>query len=59
MEDLKYFGEKAQLIQDKVETASDVWIEYDKEKYHDDEIFHELICKIQKLKRDDTKIEKL
>ena len=47
--DLEYFGEEGESIKDKVKTASDVWIEYDKKRYQDDEIFKNLIDDIQKM----------
>ena len=50
LEDLKYYGEEGTIIKTKVNVASDVWIEYDKPKYENDEIFKELICAIQKRK---------
>ena len=49
LEDLKYFGDRGNDIKEKVRNASDVWIEYDKSRYEDDEIFKTLICDIQKL----------
>ncbi len=49
LEDLVYFGDEAKLIKEKVKTASDVWIEYDKSRYQEDEIFKLLIEKIQGL----------
>ena len=48
--DLEYFGEEGKVIKNKVKTASDVWIEYDKKRYEDDEIFKSLINDIQNLK---------
>ncbi len=50
LEDLKYFGDKGMEIKNKVQTASDVWIEYDKTRYEDDEIFKQLIIDIQSIK---------
>lgn len=50
LEDLSYFGEEGLLIKDKIKTASDVWIEYDKKRYKDDEIFTNLINDIQNCK---------
>ena len=48
LEDLEYFGEEANIIKDKINYPSDVWIEYDKNKYKDDKIFETLIDDIQK-----------
>lgn len=48
LEDLKYYGKEGDLIKDKIKTASDVWIEYDKKRYQDDAIFKNLIEDIQK-----------
>ena len=50
LEDLRYFGDRGMEIRSKVKTASDVWIEYDKQRYEDDEIFKSLIKDIQNLK---------
>ncbi len=49
LEDLKYYGEREESIKSKVKTASDVWIEGDKPRYQEDEIFKTLIEDIQKL----------
>lgn len=49
-EDLPFYGDRAQEIEKKAKTASDFWIEYDRPKYENDEIFKELINEIQKLK---------
>lgn len=49
-EDLPFYGDRAQEIEKKAKTASDFWIEYDKPKYENDEIFKKLINEIQKLK---------
>ena len=46
-EDLKYYGDRAEEIEKNSHTASDFWIEYDKPKYQDDEIFKSLIKDIQ------------
>ena len=51
LEDLEYYGEKASLIKNNVKTASDVWIEFDKCKYEDDELFKKLIEDIQKIEK--------
>ncbi len=50
-EDLKYYGERALEIEKKANVASDIWIEYDKPKYENDEIFKELINEIQKISK--------
>ncbi len=51
MKDFEYYSEEElKRIKDKVHNASDVWIEYDKPKYDDDEIFKSLINDIQKIK---------
>ena len=55
LNDIKYYGEEGSLIKEKVHTASDVWIEYDKKLYKDDKIFGNLINEIQKLKSLETK----
>ena len=49
LEDIGFYGEEGNGIREKVNTASDVWIEYDKKKYEDDRIFKNLINDIQKL----------
>lgn len=49
-EDLPFYGARASEIESKSKTASDFWIEYDRPKYEDDEIFKELINQIQKIK---------
>ena len=49
LDDLDYFGEAGNKIKDKVKTASDVWIEYDKQRYVGDKIFEDLINDIQKI----------
>lgn len=46
-EDLKYYGDKAKEIDKVAKNASDFWIEWDKPKYNEDEIFKELIKEIQ------------
>lgn len=50
-EDLKYYGERADEIDGKSKEASDFWIESDKPKYQNDDIFKELIDDIQKINR--------
>lgn len=61
-EDLKYYGERANEIDKNSKEASDFWIEFDKPKYQDNEIFKELINDIQKIEKQkylriiDTKI---
>ncbi len=50
LKDLEYFGEEElNRIKNKIQTASDVWIEYDKKNYKDDKIFKDLINDIQNL----------
>lgn len=46
--DLEFYGERAKEIEENSKTASDFWINYDKPKYQNDEIFKELIEQIQK-----------
>lgn len=46
-EDLKYYGDKAKEIDKVAKNASDFWIEWDKPKYNEDEVFKELIKEIQ------------
>ena len=48
-EDLPFYGARASEIESKSKTASDFWIEYDKPKYDNDEIFKQLIEEIQKI----------
>ena len=49
-EDLPFFGDRADEIERISKTASDYWINYDKPRYEDDEIFKELINEIQSKK---------
>ena len=49
-EDLAFFGDRAKEIESKAKNPSDIWIEYDKKIYEDDEIFKALIEDIQNLK---------
>ena len=49
-EDLPFFGDRASEIEKISKTASDYWINYDKPRYEDDEIFKELINEIQNKK---------
>lgn len=49
-EDLPYYGTRASEIENKAKTASDFWIEYDRPKYDDDEIFKNLLNEIQRRK---------
>ena len=49
VEDLSFFGDDAEKIRKEVKTASDVWIEYDRRRYEDDEIFKNLINDIQNI----------
>ena len=51
LEDIEFYGEEGKGIREKVNTASDVWIEYDKKKYSDDKIFKELINDIQRIEK--------
>ena len=51
LEDLSYYGDESENIKDKIKTASDVWLEYDKKKYEDDEIFKKLIIDIQNIEK--------
>ena len=54
LKDLEYFGEEASSkIKNKIRTASDVWIEYDKSRYIGDKVFENLINDIQNI---DTEI---
>lgn len=46
-EDLPYYGEDAKRIEEVSETASDYWIEFDKVKFQNDDIFKSLINAIQ------------
>lgn len=48
--DLKYYDNDAvQRVKNNAKNASDVWIEFDRSKYNDDEIFSNLLNDIQKL----------
>ena len=49
-EDLPFYGARADEIDKKSKTASDFWIEYDRPKYDDDEIFKNLISDIKNIK---------
>ncbi|HIU39677.1 MAG TPA: HD domain-containing protein [Candidatus Aphodocola excrementigallinarum] len=49
-EDLEFFGDRKKEIENKSKCASDIWIEYDKPKYKDDNVFESLINEIQKIK---------
>ena len=49
-EDLPFYGNRADEIESKAKNASDFWIEYDKPKYEDDEVFKVLISEIQNIK---------
>ena len=53
IEDIAYYGKDGEGIKEKVKTASDVWIEYDKRLYKDDVIFESLINDIQKIREDE------
>ena len=48
-EDLKYYGDRADEIDSKSHTASDFWIEYDRPKYDNDDIFKTLIEDIKNI----------
>ncbi len=50
-EDLPFYGDRANEIDKKSKTASDFWIEYDRPKYDNDEIFKTLIEDIKNIKR--------
>ncbi len=50
LEDLAYFGDDAERVRREAKTASDVWIEFDKKRYEDDELFKKLIIDIQNIK---------
>ena len=47
--DLVYYGERADEIDSKSNTASDFWIEYDRPKYDNDDIFKTLIEDIKNI----------
>ena len=47
--DLKYYGDRADYIDNHSKSASDFWVEYDKPKYDNDVIFSKLICDIQNI----------
>ena len=55
LEDLKYMEEDGILIKEKVKTASDVGIEYDKKIYKGNQLFESLVKDIQNIKRTQTK----
>lgn len=48
-EDLKYYGNRAEEIDKNSKVASDLWIEYDKPKYKDNDIFKDLINDIKNI----------
>lgn len=48
-EDLVYYGARAEEIDSKSHTASDFWIEYDRPKYDNDDIFKTLIEDIKNI----------
>ncbi len=48
-EDLPFYGNRADEIDSKSKTASDFWIEYDRPKYDNDEIFKTLIEDIKNI----------
>lgn len=49
-EDLEFFGDRRKEVENNSKCASDIWIEYDKPKFNDDEIFKSLIEDIQNMK---------
>ena len=54
IEDLKFYGEEGEKIKEKVNSASDVWIEIDKKLYDGDTLFESLINDIQAKKTTKT-----
>lgn len=50
LEDIYFYGEEAKDLIEKVNCASDVWIDNDKKLYKNDKIFESLIEDIQKIK---------
>lgn len=52
-EDLKYYGSRADYIDEHSKVASDFWIEYDKPKYDNNSIFYKLIRDIQNISNED------
>ena len=50
-EDLNYYGKRKDEIAKASNCASDLWIEYDRPKYNDDEIFSNLLDAIKNLKK--------
>ena len=50
-EDLKYYGKRKDEIKKASKCASDLWIEYDRPKYSDDERFSNLLDTIKNLKK--------
>jgi len=50
-EDLPFYGNRADEIDEKSKTASDFWIEYDRPKYDDDVIFKTLIEDIKNIEK--------
>ncbi|MEE0699550.1 MAG: HD domain-containing protein [Bacilli bacterium] len=54
-EDLAYYGSRADEIKGSSRCASDLWIEYDRPKYADDELFSNLLDEIKKI--DNTFLE--
>ena len=57
-EDLAYYGDRSEYIDKHSKTASDFWIEYDKPKYDNYEIFKTLINDIQNINNNDYKLIK-
>lgn len=54
-EDLAFYGSRADEIKRSSRCASDLWIEYDRPKYADDELFSNLLDEIKKI--DNTFLE--
>lgn len=46
--DLPFYGDRAEEIDKASKTASDFWINYDRPKYEDNEMFKDLLNEIQK-----------
>ena len=46
--DLPFYGDRAEEIDKASKTASDFWINYDRPKYEDNEMFKNLLNEIQK-----------
>ena len=52
-EDLEYYGDRKDEINNNSKCASDFWIEYDRTRYQDDEIFKSLIEDIKNIDGDE------